>query len=191
MIKKVGSCLYAHSSNIQGIIDELFKKVDKNTDVLQNLRAAHNFILNDVEDEDIETGSYIIKVNTKQNSISFITCPTWDAVYEPIVKRSYVFNYNKQTYRVIEDGQRVYHHKWMFVSEDYLGFDIEDCKNRSEILNKIPEFREKKSLIGNKDYWSAFMLRYKLPIIGKELIGDSVYWFEVNMRYVDVRLRQM
>ena len=191
MIKKVGSCLYAHSSNIQGLIDELFKKPNENAELLRNLRGTHEIILTDIDDENFENGSYIIKVNRKQNTISYITCPTWNVVYEPIVEKSYLFNCNNQTFRVIEDGKRVYHHKWMFVTDDYLGFDIQDCKNRSEVLNNIPEFKEKKSLIGNKDYWSAFMIRYKLPIIGKDLIGDSVYWFEINMKYVDSRLRQI
>ena len=83
----------------------------------------------------------------------------FDILEEPIVGSSYCYNIDTATWKIISGGNKVYHHKWQFVSEDYKGFDITASKKRSEILNSIQEFKDNKSRIGNLVYWNDFLKR--------------------------------
>ena len=70
-------------------------------------------------------------------------------------------------YKVTEDGRitltrqktipQIYHHKWLFVKDDYKGFDVEESKKRSikwlSVSDKI-----NMSKIGYKNYWENEVL---------------------------------
>lgn len=47
----------------------------------------------------------------------------------------------------------IYHHKWLFVDDNYPGFDVEESKERSAAWMALPDVD--KSLIGRASYWNA------------------------------------
>jgi len=50
----------------------------------------------------------------------------------------------------------IYHHKWLFVADDYGGFDVDESKRRSLAWMSLPDID--KSRIGRKSYWEDHVL---------------------------------
>jgi hypothetical protein len=50
----------------------------------------------------------------------------------------------------------IYHHKWLFVADDYDGFDVEESKARSDAWLALPEVD--KSRIGRACYWHTHVV---------------------------------
>lgn len=150
-MKKVVNCYYVHKSNI----NELYNSVPTNLLAAVMGIFQEGSILYDIDFD-------IVKVDVNRRTVSLIQCPTFDILEEPIVGSSYCYNIDTATWKIISGGNKVYHHKWQFVSEDYKGFDISSSKKRSEVLKSIPEFNENKSRIGNLVYWDAFLKKYNL-----------------------------
>lgn len=151
-MKRVGTCIYVHKSNIE----ELMQKLDD-----ASLKLL--LIVLDFHNENLDFEYDIVKVNIKNGNVSLIASPTWDILNEPIVGDSLCFN-NKGSFKVVTGGTKVYHHKWQFVSNDYNGFDIKVSKYRSKEWESIPEIVQNKSKIGNKDYWYALLKKYNIKI---------------------------
>ena len=144
MPKKIGSNIYLHVTAVE-IGSEAHKLVVEASKYIPS-------VFNPV----------ILKINQKGKEVSFIACDDWDENPEPIVGDSYKVNVDtgKVTYRKArEKNPQIYHHKWMFVNEDYTGFDMEESKARSEAWQNLDiEFDKKK--IGNLDYWKEHVLKY-------------------------------
>ena len=51
----------------------------------------------------------------------------------------------------------IYHHKWLFVADDYDGFDVEESKSRSDAWLALPQVD--KSRIGRACYWHTHVVR--------------------------------
>lgn len=100
----------------------------------------------------------IVKHNTQNNSYSFISCPNFDTEEEPIVGTCIHIN-NKQEVKIIQQKQdpQIYHHKWLFVKDDYQGFDVEKSIQRSiewkTILGKNTSISSK---IGFLSFWQQW-----------------------------------
>jgi len=100
----------------------------------------------------------IIKYNEKNRTISFINSPDFNESDEPIVG---------DAMKVTEDGNttltrqkripQIYHHKWMFVKDDYNRFDVDKSKERSARWLKISD-KINMSKIGTKNYWEDVVL---------------------------------
>lgn len=100
----------------------------------------------------------IIKYNDRNRTVSFINSPDFNKSDEPIVGDSY---------KVREDGRvtitrqksdpQIYHHKWLFVKDDYKGFDVEESKYRSTQWLEVSD-RINMSKIGTKSYWENEVL---------------------------------
>lgn len=132
--KKVGSCIYIHYSCFYGTRIPM-------DDVLEGLRKIpSNFI------------ATIIKYDSKTKNISFINSPDWNCSHEPLVGEIYTVTPKGEVkYRKFNDqNPQIYHHKWMFVQDDYDGFDVEASKKRSKAWEKL---KPNKSKIGYKKYW--------------------------------------
>ena len=149
MVKKVVYAYYAHKSNI----DELMQYV-KNEDRNLFFALVQRYI-------DIPNSLFdIIKYDGKTHNISLIKCPTWNFLWEPVVGDSYCFR-NLNNYKVIKGGSKVYHNKWMFVADDYTGFDVQASKRRTEMLeNTIENYDKMKSRIGNISVWYSLLEQY-------------------------------
>lgn len=97
-----------------------------------------------------------IKYNRKNGEVSFINSPDFDTSDEPISKDSYTVKgdgtlkyYNPKT-------PAIWHHKWLWVMDDYKGFDVDESKKRSVFWNKELENHPDKrirSRIGSKKIW--------------------------------------
>jgi hypothetical protein len=96
----------------------------------------------------------VVKYVEKEASVSFVCSPDFDVVDEPIVG---------DIVRVAADGSKktflrqsdpyIYHHKWLFVLDDYEGFDTRKSKTRSIrwlLLDGIDMKR-----IGRMSFWKT------------------------------------
>jgi len=102
----------------------------------------------------------IIKFNIKENRLSYIKSPDWDSASEPIVGDSYLIDSSGVIKFRKSNNKQIYHHKWMFVSDDYTGFDVEESKrwsktweNHPYVLELKKEHKYFKSKIGSKEYF--------------------------------------
>jgi hypothetical protein len=102
-------------------------------------------------------GVDILKHDRTHGTVSLIKCFDFDGEDEPIIQmvstRLKEINYTRPT-------GPIYHHKWMMVGDDYMGFNIDASKQRSERIKQI--MRENPGiapyLIGNQVYWKARVL---------------------------------
>lgn len=145
MIKKIGNCLYVHKSNVKELYDSIRDD------------CMFPFIVVTVELHNKYGLKYeVIKYDKRNKKISFIESPDWNISYEPYISYSVVTDINTGNVKVIsgrKTNPQIYHHKWMFVADDYKGFDIEASKKRSEMLMSNPSYKENIKIIGNKYFW--------------------------------------
>ena len=136
--KLIGGNLYVHKS-AENVIDGLnnFKK-----------RLPKDFTYD------------IVKFDKKENITSFIKSPDWDTAAEPLATTGV---------RVPLSGpikdlkiNQLYHHKWLFVRDDYKGFDSKESIKRS--MSWLPLRKEGEVL--DKAGWAA--------------IGRPETWNKVN-----------
>ena len=67
----------------------------------------------------------IIRYNRLTKELCLINCPNFDTENEPTIK--FVWNVTKDVLTKYDNNNpMIYHHKWMFVKDDYKGFDVED-----------------------------------------------------------------
>jgi hypothetical protein len=151
MLKRVGYNLYAHKSNIEELRSKLTEEMNVYLDSVIMCM-----------EKEIDAPYHIIKVDTKGKKISLIECFDWDKHYEPVVGDSYCFDTKTGLYSMKKGGTKVYHHRWMFVSDTYKGFNLEKSKQRTWLLWDIPEFQENKNRVGSLQYWEKFLKKYSL-----------------------------
>lgn len=148
MIKRVGYNFYVHKSNMF----ELYYKLEiEDRNILMNVLKSSNY------DYDI------IKYDKKTKNVSLIECETWNKLNEPIVGDSHCYRIDG-TISLVKGGTKVYHNKWQFVSNDYVGFSLEESKRRTKEWNKINGIKLLKSKIGNKDFWYKLLYDNGLEI---------------------------
>lgn len=151
-MKKIGNALYAHcSTDFRESHEEMIQQ------------AKRIMIGADMYNELL--GSVIYKMNFRDNVVTFIESEDFDSAREPQVGKAYVVNLNTGKIKTIEPKGQIYHHKWMFVPEDYAGFDIEESKSWSEKWRSVfPVDRKISSRIGYKKYWVEYLKQYGLEI---------------------------
>lgn len=148
LVKKVGYAVYAHKSNIKEFLENI---------PTEDLSFVCSILSLDFCEYDI------VKYDKKTGNVSLIRCSTWNSLNEPIVEDSFCFN-TDYSYKVIKGGTKVYHNKWMFVSEDYKGFDVNKAKERTKIWNSIPNIKQYKSKIGNVGFWYKLLKENNIEI---------------------------
>jgi hypothetical protein len=147
-MKKVGSAMYVHKSNL----NELLNKLSEN----EKKRVKSIF---DKFDKSFEIVKY------DKGKVSLIESDNWDTANEPNVGNSYCFSEaSEANYKIVKKSGKIYHNKWMFVSSDYKGFDIETAKQRTKLWNSIPDIKKHKSKIGNKKYWNELLQKNNIPL---------------------------
>lgn len=157
MYKKVGTCVYVHKSNL----DEMVNKIVPKEDLPYLKNAFQKYI--ELQCTILFPICDVIKYNLKTHNMTFIHCPSWDDLYEPIVGVS-VCVHPDGTYKITKGGTQVYHHKWMFVADDYKGFDIEKAKERSKQIETIPNIKSFKNKIGNVKFWCELCKKNGLEV---------------------------
>ncbi|WP_160164412.1 DNA phosphorothioation-associated putative methyltransferase [Rhodopirellula baltica] len=94
----------------------------------------------------------VVKHNELNGNVSFIHCPDFDTADEPstgdyaVVRSDGVL----KLHSALADPY-IYHHKWLFVAEDYQGFDVSQSQQRSAAWMSLDNVD--KSLIGRASYW--------------------------------------
>ena len=96
----------------------------------------------------------VIKLTLKTNSVSFIQSPDFDSADEPTVgdSVSVAADGSVSQRRGLSDPW-VYHHKWLFVEDDYAGFDVEESKARSRRWLALPDIDFRR--IGRRSFWES------------------------------------
>lgn len=93
----------------------------------------------------------IVRYNSLAQDVSFTSSPDWNNSPEPIVGDSILVKATGELrFTRQKQNPQIYHHKWLFVQDDYTGFDVQESINRSIEWCKHPV---DSSRIGYKDYW--------------------------------------
>lgn len=99
----------------------------------------------------------IVKLNLRTGAVSFIECTDFDTSPEPIVGDIFTINADgKSRHRSQPRDPEIYHHKWLFVADDYSGFDVEESKQRSRTWSALEGIDRKR--IGRKSYWEQVVI---------------------------------
>jgi hypothetical protein len=94
----------------------------------------------------------VVKLNQRNDSVSFILCPSFDLDHEPAIAAIIVVSADGVTQRrTTPTDPFIYHHKWLFVDDDYRGFDVEESKARSQQWISLGDVD--RSRIGRHSYW--------------------------------------
>ena len=84
--------------------------------------------------------------------MSFIHCPGFDAEPEPVIAAIVVVRADGTVERrSLPADPYIYHHKWLFVAEDYAGFDVSASRVRSQQWLGLSGVD--RSRIGKRSYW--------------------------------------
>jgi hypothetical protein len=154
--KQVGNTIYLHKS-----VED---------------RLPHN-ILNNIKDTLPTDFTYdIVKYDEKNGNITFISSPDWDTSEEPLVGDAILIRGDgSKRYMKQKSSPQIYHHKWLFVNDDYGGFNVKDSIERSEKWLKIPNIEFNK--IGYKNYWESNVIPQinENYVMKKELIVEMSY----------------
>ena len=118
----------------------------------------------------------VVKLNETNGNYSFIHCPDFDASPEPATGHSVVVKTDGNVQlRPALSNRFIYHHKWLFVDDDYQGFDVEESKARSAEWMALPDVD--KSLIGRASYWNKEVVsRLRQVKNGSCSRGEDVCW---------------
>jgi len=137
--KKMGNDLYIHKDYAEEYIDKYFYNRLK-----RQLPKGFKYT--------------VVKYNKKNETISFIYSPDFDTADEPIVSDAYkVTKDGKITHTREKSTPQIYHHKWLFVKDDYKGFNVGKSRDRSRRwLDVSGEINMSK--IGSKGYWEEEVL---------------------------------
>ena len=99
----------------------------------------------------------VVKYNRQTEAVSFIHCPGFDVEPEPSVQSIVVIHSDGTVRRPsVTRDPYIYHHKWLFVSDDYRGFNVEVSKRRS--LDWLSLADVDRSRIGHKSYWESHVI---------------------------------
>ncbi|QDV24639.1 DNA phosphorothioation-associated putative methyltransferase [Aureliella helgolandensis] len=99
----------------------------------------------------------VVKLNQRNDSVSFIRCPGFDTEHEPVITAIIVISANGTAQRrTLPSDSYIYHHKWLFVDDDYQGFDVTASKERSQQWSSLENVD--RSRIGRKSYWEIHVM---------------------------------
>jgi hypothetical protein len=128
--KLIGGYLYLHRNYINDLPPELKQKII----------AAEEYL------DGFEYNT--VKVGLKNDVVTFINSSDFDESPEPTVGKYVSINSSGDT--KTGSSNAIWHHKWLWVKDDYQGFDVEDSFERSK---KYLEMDIDFSRIGNKTFW--------------------------------------
>lgn len=94
----------------------------------------------------------MVKLTVANRSVSFVQVPDFDISPEPVIGAIITVKTDGCCRRMEAPRDPfIYHHKWLFVKDDYDGFDVQESKRRSAAWLPLPKID--KSRIGRKSYW--------------------------------------
>ena len=94
----------------------------------------------------------VVKYNPTTKVFSFILSEDFNTNPEPSIDGGITITSDGKVNSFPAAGW-IYHHKWMWVADDYTGFDVEQSKLRSLEWASLPNID--RTRIGQKKYWDA------------------------------------
>ena len=102
-------------------------------------------------------GYAVVKYQIADETVSFICSADFDTADEPAIGEVLTVKVNgKISTRKASADPWIYHHKWLFVLDDYSGFDVTESKTRSQQWLALPEIDFRR--IGKKSFWESNVL---------------------------------
>lgn len=99
----------------------------------------------------------IVKYDYRTNAVSFVQCEDFDSAPEPTVGDIVTVDAEGTVRRRRPPRDpEIYHHKWLFVAEDYDGFDVEASRQRSLAWMRLEGIDRKR--IGRKSFWDQYVV---------------------------------
>jgi len=99
----------------------------------------------------------VVKYNRRTKAVSFVQCPQFDLEPEPSIGGMVMVHADGTLQRrAVSSDPLIYHHKWLFVADDYAGFDVAASKCRSAAWLALADVD--KSRIGRRSYWHAHVV---------------------------------
>jgi hypothetical protein len=113
-----------------------------------------------------ESASYhVVKLNQRTGAVSFIQCVDFDTAPEPTVGDIVTIDVEGNSrHRSQPRDPEIYHHKWLFVADDYAGFNVPQSKQRSLAWSALEGVDRKR--IGRKSYWEQIVVPRLMAIGG-------------------------
>ncbi|NLS94828.1 MAG: hypothetical protein GXX96_21960 [Planctomycetaceae bacterium] len=99
----------------------------------------------------------VVKYVEGEGKVSFLQSPDFDSATEPTVGDSILVHADGRiTRRRAGADPEIYHHKWLFVADDYDGFDVEASKRRSAAWLSLSGIDKRR--IGRRSFWQENVL---------------------------------
>ncbi len=146
--KRMGSAVYVHRDYEGRVVPE---------DLLAKARAVLQR-----EHPEMAERYNAVKYDRKKRSVTFQHSPDFDEADEPTVGDSVRVRGNGAKFTRRREDPQIWHHKWMWVDDDYPGFDVEAAKQRSATWRSHIKPGES-SRIGRRSYWDSIRPRWESP----------------------------
>lgn len=140
--KDIGGSLYLHKNYVKGIIPD------------DQLKAALEALIKDYPGFDYN----VVRWDYKKGSIAFYNSPDFDTSHEPVAGEIFTVSTNVEIRKKTE--KRIWHHKWLWVKDNYRGFDVRKSIERSKEWLAVPDIDFAR--IGNVQFWDDFLRKNKL-----------------------------
>jgi hypothetical protein len=99
----------------------------------------------------------VVKLNLATESFSFVAVADFDTAPEPTIGTVIAVSTDGYCRRIQPPKDPfIYHHKWLFVADDYDGFDVEESKARSRAWMALVDVD--RTRIGRRSYWQSRVL---------------------------------
>lgn len=151
--KQVGSKIYFHKSVWDKIVP---KDIWEAALSVMDGEKIHNDLWEKMGLNECEYETVCYDLN-KPAIIRFDTCVEFDTAREPRVGIMIFVNTNDGSIK-IKHNQQIYHHKWLWVNEDYQGFDVQKSYEWSKLW--LSKFEETAS--GYRHKWKEQLKKYNL-----------------------------
>ena len=100
---------------------------------------------------------HVVKYNYRTGAVSFVQCPNFDDAPEPTVGDIVTVSPEGTVLRRTQPlDPEIYHHKWLFVDDNYTGFDVQESKRRSAVCLNLTGVDRRR--IGRKSYWESHVV---------------------------------
>lgn len=129
--KFIGEDLYLHRNYVEDLPNDIKNKVAQAEQHLSGFKYN------------------TLKIELNGGQVTFINSEDFDTAPEPTVGEYTLVDLDKNTSRTGKSNS-IWHHKWLWVKDDYRGFDVDDSFERSKKYLKMDiDFKR----IGDKDFW--------------------------------------
>lgn len=92
----------------------------------------------------------VVRWDYRANKFTFVNSPDFDTADEPTTGNFITVDPDTGKTKSGKSSA-IWHHKWLWVKDDYRGFDVQESFERSRLWLTIPDIQFNK--IGNRSHW--------------------------------------